>query len=288
VTLPSFREQRWLSADGLELYSRVYDSAPAGALTVLCLPGLTRNSQDFEALALRLALRYRVVCPDLRGRGLSARDPNWRNYQPATYLADLQALATVLGIGRAAIIGTSLGGLLALMLAAKSPERVAGIVLNDIGPDIDPKGVERIKSYAGMLPPVRTWAEAVAQLRTVYGSAWPGLPDTTWAMLARRSYRADANGTPVLDADQGIGRALRAAPAAPNGLWPVFAMASGLSMLVIRGELSDILSLETLGRMQREKPDLEQLTVPNRGHVPLLDEPEALAGIEHFLARLRP
>src|SRR6185437_2004046 len=195
-------------------------------------------------------------------------DPNWRNYQPATYLADLQALATVLAIRRAAIIGTSLGGLLAMMLAAAAPERVAGIVLNDIGPDIDPKGAERIMSYAGVLPPVRTWAEAVSQLRTVYGNAWPGLPDAKWAMLARRSYRVDANGTPVLDADQGIGRALRAPPAAPNALWPVFAKASGVSMLVIRGELSDILSLQTLERMQREKPDLEQLTVANRGHVP--------------------
>lgn len=288
MTRPGFREQRWLSADGLELYARVYDGAPAGALTVLCLPGLTRNSRDFEALALHLAPRYRVVCPDLRGRGLSARDPNWRNYQPATYLADLQALATVLAIRRAAIIGTSLGGLLAMMLAAAAPERVAGIVLNDIGPDIDPKGAERIMSYAGVLPPVRTWAEAVSQLRTVYGNAWPGLPDAKWAMLARRSYRVDANGTPVLDADQGIGRALRAPPAAPNALWPVFAKASGVSMLVIRGELSDILSLETLERMQREKPDLEQLTVANRGHVPLLDEPEALPAIEHFLSRLRP
>ena len=300
MTSAAYREQRFTSAEGLELYCRIYErQAPGGtrdpraaqgakALTVLCLPGLTRNSRDFEALAPHLAQRHRVVCPDLRGRGFSARDPQWQNYHPGTYMADLQRLLQALDLERVAIIGTSLGGLLGMMLGATTPERVAGLVLNDIGPEIDPKGIERIKSYTGMLPPVRTWDDAVKQLRVVYGDAWPGLSDETWSALVRRSYREDAAGVPVLDCDPRVGDALRAAPAVPGGLWPVFARLHALPMLVIHGALSDILSMSTLERMQREKPDLERLTVGNRGHVPLLDEPEALAAIDRFLGRLRP
>lgn len=284
------REQRCTSADGLELYCRIYD-APArapSAPAVLCLPGLTRNSRDFEALAPHLATRHRVICPDLRGRGLSARDPQWRNYHPGTYLADLQRLLEVLELERVAIVGTSLGGLLGMMLGATLPGRVAGLVLNDIGPEVDPKGIERIKSYTGMLPPVRTWEEAVKQLRAVYGNAWLDLADETWSVLVRRSYREDASGVPVLDCDPRVGDALRAAPAMPGGLWPLFARLHGIPLLVIHGALSDILNVGILERMQRERPDLERVTVGNRGHVPLLDEPEALLGIDRFLARLRP
>ena len=299
MTPAAYREQRFTSADGLELYCRVYERqaprghAPAGgpsaqqALTVLCLPGLTRNSRDFEALAPHLAARYRVVCPDLRGRGFSACDPQWRNYHPGTYIADLQRLLQALDLERFAIIGTSLGGLLGMMLGATSPERVAGIVLNDIGPEVDPKGIERIKSYTGMLPPVRTWDEAVKQLRVTYGDAWPGLSDETWSVLVRRSYREDASGAPVLDCDPRVGDALRAVTAVPGTLWPVFARLHAIPMLVLHGAGSDILSASTLERMQREKPDLERVTVGNRGHVPLLDEPEALAAIDRFLASLQ-
>jgi pimeloyl-ACP methyl ester carboxylesterase len=298
---PAYREQRWASTEGLELFCRIYEpGAPRGlaaagrgmptpkTLTVLCLPGLTRNSRDFEVLAPHLAGRYRVICPDLRGRGLSARDPQWRNYHPGTYLADLQQLLQVLELERVAIVGTSLGGLLGMMLGATIPERVAGLVLNDIGPEVDPKGIERIKSYTGMLPPVQTWDEAIKQLRANYGNAWPGLSDETWSVLVRRSYRAEGSGAPALDYDPRVGDALRAAPAVPGGLWPVFARLHSLPMLAIHGALSDILSAGTLERMQREKPDLERVTVGNRGHVPLLDEPEALTAIDRFLARLRP
>ena len=298
MTAAVYREQRFTSAEGLELFCRVYErqagprtsagQAAPKALTVLCLPGLTRNSRDFEALAPHLAARYRVICPDLRGRGFSARDPQWQNYHPGTYLADLQRLMQAFDLERAAIIGTSLGGLLGMMLGATVPERVAGLVLNDIGPEVDPRGIERIKSYTGKLPPVLTWDDAVKQLRMVYGNAWPGLSDESWSALARRSYRADAAGVPVLDCDPRVGDALRAAPAVPGGLWPVFARLHSIPMLVIHGALSDLLSVSTLERMQREKRDLERLTVGNRGHVPLLDEPEDLAAIDRFLARLRP
>lgn len=290
----AYREPRCTSAEGLELYCRLYDgpalpgrTAPQ-SLTVLCLPGLTRNSRDFEALAPHLATRYRVICPDLRGRGFSARDPQWRNYHPGTYLADVQRMLQALELERVAIVGTSLGGLLGMLLGATAPQRVAGLVLNDIGPEVDPKGITRIKSYTGTLPPVRTWDDAVEQLRSVYGSAWPDLADETWSVLVRRSYRADAAGAPVLDCDPRIGDALRAAPAPAEDLWPVFARLHSIPMLVVHGALSDILNVGTIERMQREKPDIERITVGNRGHVPLLDEPEVLTAIDRFLARLRP
>jgi pimeloyl-ACP methyl ester carboxylesterase len=293
MTAPAFREQRWISADGLELYARIYEAsgagtrAASGALTVLCLPGLTRNSRDFEALAPYLADRYRVVCPDLRGRGFSARDPYWQNYHPGTYLGDIAQLMTTLRFERVAIIGTSLGGILGMALGANAPERIAGIVLNDVGPEVDTEGIARVKNYVGKLPPVRTWDEAIAQLRAVYEGAWPGLSGETWSMLARRSYRADESGTPVLDFDPAVGDALRAAPAAPDGLWAIYAQLKSIPMLAIHGALSDILSTGTLERMQREKPDLERVTIRNRGHVPLLDEPDAVAAIDRFLAQLR-
>jgi pimeloyl-ACP methyl ester carboxylesterase len=277
----SVSEVRWTSLDGLELFCRVYEGARPEAPAVLCLPGLTRNSRDFEALALHLASRDRVVCPDLRGRGLSARDPNWHHYQPATYVADLLGLMPVLRLGRMAIIGTSLGGLLAMILASVV-DTVAGIVLNDVGPRIEPAGTARIKGYVGQMPPVGSWAEAVAQLRAIYSSAWPDLSEEMWATLARRSFREDASGTPVLDFDPNLGVAIRAAPETTPDLWPLFS-ALRTPILVIRGALSDILSAATVERMQREKPDLVSVTLPNRGHVPLLDEPESLAAIDAFL-----
>jgi pimeloyl-ACP methyl ester carboxylesterase len=282
-----YREQWRTSRDGFALYNRLYDRAGATAPALLCLPGLTRNSKDFEALAAHLAPRYRVICPDLRGRGQSARDPNWKNYHPGIYLGDLSALIAQLGLTRFAIIGTSLGGLLAMMLPSIRPGAIAGIVLNDIGPEIDPVGAERIRSYAGKLPPVHDWREAIAQLKFVYGVAWPDLDEAAWERLARRSYREDASGTPVLDVDPMVGEALRAAPATAGDLWPLFIALTAIPMLAIRGALTDILSAATFERMQREHPGLQALSVANRGHVPLLDEPECVRAIDGFLAALR-
>jgi len=287
-TAATSREFRWRSTDGLGLYSRIYGTAAPQAPTVLCLPGLTRNGRDFEALAPHLAAQCQVVCPDLRGRGFSARDPHWRNYQPSTYLTDVRQLMAALGLERVVIVGTSLGGILGMMLGAVEPERVAGIVLNDIGPEIEAAGLERIRGYTGMLPPVGDWAEAIEQLRSVYGKAWPGLSDDGWAIVARRSYRADSSGVPMLDYDPRIGDALRAAGPAPDGLWPTFCRLDSVPILVIHGALSDILRAETVERMRRRRPDLECVTVSDRGHMPLLDEPPVLSAIDRFLARLQP
>jgi pimeloyl-ACP methyl ester carboxylesterase len=272
------------SHDGLRLYSRVYASAAADAPVVLCLHGLMRNSRDFGALALQLAARHRVIVPDMRGRGLSARDPNFNNYQIPVYLQDVLTLLAGLGAAHASIIGTSMGGLMAMLLAVTQPKLVSRIVLNDVGPEVDPRGLERIRGYAGRAAAVRSWAEAAAQVRADYGSAWPDLSDARWDEIARLSYRANAQGVPEVDADPLIGEPLRNTSAAAPNLWPFWGKLAQVPTLAIRGAHSDILSAATLQRMQREKPDLQALTVANRGHAPLLDEPECVAGIERFLA----
>ena len=272
------------SHDGLRLYSRVYASAAADAAVVLCLHGLMRNSRDFGELAAHLAARHRVIVPDMRGRGLSARDPNFNNYQIPVYLQDVLTLLAGLGAARVTIIGTSMGGLMAMLLAATQPKLVSRIVLNDVGPEVDPRGLERIRGYAGRASPVRSWAEAAAQVRADYGAAWPDLSDARWDEIARLSYRANEQGVPELDADPLIREPLRDTSRAAPDLWPLWGALARVPILAIRGAHSDVLSAATLQRMQRGKPDLEVLTVANRGHAPLLDEPECVAAIDRLLA----
>ena len=247
-----------------------------------------RNSRDFEDLASHLGARYRVIVPDVRGRGFSARDPNFSNYQIPVYLNDLLLLFAGLGVQRASIIGTSMGGLMAMVLAAMQPQRVAGIVLNDVGAEVDPQGLERILGYAGKSVPVASWEQAVAQVRTIYGTAWPGLSDERWERIARLSYRTNAQGQPEADADPRIAEPLRDPKAAAPNLWPLWGALAQMPILAIRGAQSDILSPATLARMQREKPDLRVLEVADRGHAPMLDEPQCLAAIDEFLAATAP
>ena len=271
--------------DGLRLFSRVYAGPRADAPVVLCLHGLMRNSRDFDDLAQRLAARYRVVVPDVRGRGFSARDPNFKNYQVPVYLQDVTRLLVGLGVVRASIVGTSMGGLMAMVLGVMAPQMVTGIVLNDVGPELDPQGLERIRGYAGKSPPVRSWAEAIASVRDTYGTVWPGLTEERWEKIARLSHRANAQGVPEADADPLIGEPLRDPKAAAVNLWPLWGALAKVPILAIRGANSDILSVAILERMQREKRSgLKVLTVANRGHTPLLDEPECLAAIDEFLA----
>ncbi len=281
-----YRERYYQSEDGLRLYARFYDCPLPAAPAVLCLHGLTRNSRDFEDLAPHLRAHYRVIVPDLRGRGRSARDPHPENYRLAIYVRDVLKLIGTADISSLAIIGTSLGGLVAMMLAAARPPFVAGIVLNDVGPEMDPAGIERIKQYAGRMPAAVSWEDAAQQTRAIYASAWPDVAPERWPALARRGYRENAAGVPEADADPMVGEVLRSAPAAAADLWPLWAAIGDLPALAIRGAASDILSAATFARMKDEKPDLWQLTVPNRGHVPLLDEPECLQAIDQFLRRL--
>jgi pimeloyl-ACP methyl ester carboxylesterase len=273
------------SADGLRLYCRIYAASRPGGVPVLCVPGLTRNSRDFAELAQHLCEAREVLAVDLRGRGQSARDPDASHYQLPLYVQDIWSLLDARKLQRVLIVGTSLGALMGLVMAAMQPNRIAGVVLNDAGPEIDPAGVRRIQGYAGKLPPVSSWAEAAAQAKSVYGIALPGLSDAEWLDYARRGYRENEAGVPVPDIDPKIAEALKSPAASGTNLWPMFAQIRGVSMLVIRGALSDLLSAATVERMAREQPGLEQLTVANRGHAPLLSEPECVAAIDRFIAR---
>jgi pimeloyl-ACP methyl ester carboxylesterase len=282
---PETREHFYRSIDGLNLFCRIYPASQAGALPVLCLPGLTRNSRDFTALAEHLQPQREVLTADLRGRGRSQWDSDSSHYQLPTYVQDVWSLLASCSLSRVAIVGTSLGALMAMVLAAMDPAKIAGIVLNDAGPELDPRGVRRIAGYAGKLAPVSSWAEAAAQTRSVYELALPGLTDAQWLGYARNGYRESADGVPVPDMDPKIAEAFKTTTTAPVDLWPVYAQIKGVPILVIRGALSDILSAATVARMAG-RPDVTQTVVANRGHTPLLNEPECLAAIDSFLARL--
>ena len=282
----AWQDRYFESSDGLRLYYRDYAAAEPGRLPVLCLPGLTRNSRDFETVALRLQRTRRILSPDLRGRGRSQYDPQWRNYHPGTYLGDLARLLADAGVERVVLLGTSLGGILSMLIASTAPRVPAGVILNDIGPEVAAEGLQRIAAYVGRGGPVRNWEEAARQMRATYGVAMPDASDADWHAFARRSY-TEVDGVPCLDVDPGIGEAVRAAPAgAAPDLWPVFAALRPVPTLAIRGALSDVLSHATFERMAAEKPDLRRLTVARRGHPPLLDEPECVAAIDAFLATL--
>jgi pimeloyl-ACP methyl ester carboxylesterase len=281
-------EQYFRSRDGLRLHYRDYDGSGERA-PVLCLHGLTRNARDFDALARRIAPARRVISPDQRGRGLSQFDPNFMNYHPATYVEDMWTLLRQLGISRFVLIGTSLGGLMGMLMAAMRPQAFAGLVLNDIGPELDPVGATRIASYVGRFPPVKSWAEAVQQVRATFGHALPDYDDARWREFAALSFFEGEDGVPRAASDPKIGDALRAIPAPPGatqGMWLAFASLRSIPMLALRGATSDLLSPQTFERMQREAPQLECVTVANRGHPPQLDEPECRAAVDRFLVRV--
>ena len=273
------------SVDKLRLFCRIYAARQPGGLPVLCLPGLTRNSRDFTLLATRLSADREVLAADLRGRGRSAWDPDPAHYQLPTYVQDAWSLLDSRRLNKVLVVGTSLGALMGMVMAAAKPERIAGVVLNDAGPEIDPAGLRRIAGYVGKLPPVASWREAAAQAKSVYGGALPGLTDQDWLDYSRQGYRENAEGVPVPDMDPKISEAFKNPTSAPADMWPLFSQIKGVPLLVIRGALSDLLSAATVERMAREKPDLKHITVANRGHAPLLNEPECLRAIDAFVAQ---
>ncbi len=280
-----YAETYYVSKDGLRLFFRDYGPKESPAAPVLCLPGLTRNSRDFDELARRLAADRRVICPDLRGRGKSEWDSDYRNYNPAVYVDDVIRLVEREKLSDVLIIGTSLGGFLAMVIGATRPELVSGIVTNDAGPEVDPKGLERISKYAGKQGPASSWEEAADVCRQSYGDALPGLSDADWMQFARQSYCED-DGVIRLDMDPRIGDAVREQDSTPADLWPVFSMLQDVPALVIRGANSDILSEATLAKMAEVKRDLAMAVIPDRGHAPMLNEPASLQAIDAFIARL--
>ncbi len=275
------------SADGLRLYARDYPHATAGHV-VLCLHGLTRNSQDFEHIASVLNANFRVVVPDQRGRGHSAYDPNPANYRPGTYVEDMFTLLDHLGINRAILLGTSMGGLMAMLINAARPAVVEAVILNDIGPEVDPAGLARIQARVGKSPPVSSWEEAVRQNREAQGPAFPDFSDDSWRQFTRALYREDEHGVPRLAYDPAISQPITQSDAAavPADLWPVFEKLADQPLLLVRGALSDILSSACTAEMQRRHPDMRLVELTNRGHAPILDEPEAEGAITGFLSDL--
>jgi len=271
------------SADGAcRLYAQVWGSGAP----VLCLHGLTRNHRDFAALAAHLSLSYRVIVPDQRGRGRSEWDTAPSRYHPGVYAADMLALMDHLGLEAVTVIGTSMGGIIGMIMAGLAPQRVAGLVLNDVGPEIAPEGLRRIAGYTGKGGAVQTWAEAAQAAEAINGVAFPDYGPADWDAFARRLFRETAAGI-VPDYDPAIADGLRpqANTAAPD-LWPLWAGLKDLPVLVIRGALSDLLTGDILARMQAAHPDCAAVEVPQRGHAPMLDEAPAVAAIDRFLSRI--
>ncbi len=282
----TYRERRYSAQDGLSLYFRDYGDPASDELPVLCLTGLTRNSKDYHHLACRLTSR-RVVCLDYRGRGRSDHDTDYRHYEPRTYISDIVQLLALINAHRLIVIGTSLGGILAMILGAVQPFSLAGVILNDIGPEIPNASTERIASYVGTLDPLPNWDAAIAFLRTNYGAVYPDFDDGGWRRMAETTFTLDQAQRPCIDYNPQIAKTIHSAAdeGAPR-LWDFFGTLRQIPTLSIRGALSDVLSRETFDAMALAKPDLVRLEVPNRGHTPLLDEPACVDAIDRFLIEL--
>lgn len=280
----AYESHRFVSADGrLGLFARIY---PGEEAPLLLMHGLTRNSADFEPLARHLAGHYRLIVPDQRGRGLSTRDSEPENYRPDIYVADMFALLDELGIERVGLIGTSMGGLMAMMMAAMQPQRISAIVLNDIGPKLDPEGLARIQGYVGGGAAFPGWKDAADRCAAINAEAFVDFEDADWMAFARRTCREMPDGTVRFAYDPAIAVSISGDEPAtvPPDLWPLWDMLDALPALVLRGALSDLLAPETVAQMgERHRGPFVGVEVPLRGHAPLLDEPAALSAILPFL-----
>lgn len=272
------------SDDGLRLHARDYGS-PNAATTVVCIPGLTRNAADFAELCERLAPSYRLLALDLRGRGESEYDPNPMNYHPMTYVADTLKLLDAADVKAAVLIGTSLGGIVSMVMAALHPQRVQGLILNDVGPEVDPAGVERIKGHISKRVVLKSWQQVESTMRQIMAGDYPDFSDAEWQRFCRNLFREDDNGMPVPNYDPEI-----AVPilknSVPADVWLAFKAITAPTLLV-HGGLSYVLNDSIVARMRKLMPDMGYVKLANRGHVPTLTEPESLAEIEPFLAACR-
>jgi pimeloyl-ACP methyl ester carboxylesterase len=277
--------------DGLQLHARCIGPRRASSLPVVCLPGLTRTANDFDTLARALFHAdpdRRVISLDYRGRGRSDYDPNPANYNPAVELSDLIAVLTALEAIPAIFVGTSRGGILTMLLAATQPHAIAAAILNDIGPVIEIEGLVRIKGYVGRLPQPEDYADAARVLRELFGTQFPQLSDEDWLTSAKHGFK-EQDGRLVPTYDVNVARTLDGiAPDMPSPtLWPQFGALNAIPVLVIRGALSDLLSARTVEMMQTRHTSLEVVEVPDQGHPPLLADPDTIARIVAFVARIR-
>ena len=285
--MASWSDRYWTSRDGLKLHYRDYPGADDRP-PVLCLHGLTRNSRDFENLADRLAGDWRVIAIDFRGRGLSEHDPISSRYMPPTYAADVLQLLDELRIDKAVFAGTSLGGLTTMVVAAFAPQRIAGVVLNDVGPELDEAGLERIRGYVGRPLLFKDWDEAADGLSAKYGDMHPAYGRDEWLRYAKRVCRETEKGI-EFDYDMAIAEPFKqmdSHTASAAAAWPMFRALAGRPVLILRGEHSDLLSPQMAERMRDAIPGAELVTVPNVGHAPDFDEPESIAAVDRLLGRV--
>jgi pimeloyl-ACP methyl ester carboxylesterase len=284
-----WRDIHYRSWDDLKLYARHYPAPDERYRSVVCLAGLTRNSRDFHALATHLSTHpetpRNVYCVDYRGRGQSDFDPNWRNYMPHVELDDVLDFLTIQGLHQVGIVGTSRGGIIAMAMAAARPTVMGPVVLNDVGPVIETRGLARIVNYVRRMPTPKTWADAMQIMREINERGFPDFTDAQWDQMARSVFE-ERKGRLVLSYDRKLAKAIStidlSRPFPP--LWPEFTAMSKLPAFVIRGELSDVLSTETLNEMVERHPNLRTMTVPDQGHAPTLAGRDQIEAIASFFA----
>ncbi len=277
----------WWSNDGLRLHYRAYGE-PTGKPPILCLHGLTRNARDWEPVAERLAGDWQVYVLEMRGRGESAYASDPMTYVPLTYVQDVEAFLKDRNINRYIAFGTSLGGIIAMLQAATHPERMAGVLLNDIGPVIEDEGVERIRGYVGKGGNFPTWLHAARALQSGFGDTYPNWELADFLAMAKRLCKLQSSGRIGYDYDMRIAEPFRV-PGGEAGfdMWTAYAGLKDIPTTLVRGGHSEILSEATANEMKRRKPDLEMVTVPDVGHAPILNEPEAEAAIDRLLERVQ-
>jgi pimeloyl-ACP methyl ester carboxylesterase len=284
-----WRDIFYESFDDLRLYARHYPAPDERFRSVICLPGLTRNARDFHTLATYLSTHpekpRNVYCLDYRGRGRSQYDSNWRNYVPYTELMDVLDFLTVQGLHRVGIVGTSRGGIIAMMMAALRPTAMGAVVLNDIGPVIETRGLARIVNYVGRMPVPKTWADAIHIMREINGRGFPEFTDAQWDQMARGVFE-ERKGRLALSYDRKLAKAIGTVDLSrpvPD-LWPQFIAMGQIPAFALRGEHSDVLSAETLEEMVERHPNLRVMTVPEQGHAPMLQDQEPVEAIGSFFA----
>ena len=285
--MPAYENRYWSSADGLKLHYRDYPGGEEDRPPVLCLPGLTRNARDFDGLAARLAGRWRVIAVDLRGRGGSeyAKDP--MTYVPATYAEDIALLIGELGVARYVAIGTSLGGIVTMLLADRPGAAIAGALINDVGPEIEAAGLSRIRSYVGKGSVFPTWMHAARAVAETNADVYPDWSIEDWLAMAKRLYRLNSSGRIVLDYDLKIAEPFRVPgnEAGPD-MWAALTALRDVPVLIVRGGRSDVLATATAERMAAALDRAEVATVPGVGHAPTLTETALHAPIDRLLDRV--
>jgi pimeloyl-ACP methyl ester carboxylesterase len=284
----TYEDKSWTSVDGLSLHYRNY-AGPGDyeGPPVLCMHGLTRNSRDFADLAEHISAARRVIVPEMRGRGLSDYAPDSSTYNPIQYVADVEKLLGELEIEHFIAIGTSMGGLMTMLLAQARPGRIAAVVMNDIGPEINSAGVDRIAGYVGQGRSYPTWVHAARSLGDVHGAAFPDFDLDQWLEMAKRTLVVCQNGRISFDYDMAIAEPFQQpGNASPPNLWLAYEALRDVPMLLLRGELSDLLTADTVAQMGARNPAMTSITVPRVGHAPTLDEPDARSAIDALLAKV--